>query len=193
MNIFMILFRDIARYFYGKLLYLFQRYSSIYKKNTYINSSSVSKDSQIGKYTYIGYNTAITRTTIGNYCSIASNVSIGMGEHDLDQISTNSIFYENQYEDLTKKDCSIGNDVWIGVDAIIRRWISIGNWAVIGANSFVNSDVPPYAIVAGSPAKVIRYRFTDAQITQIEDSQWWVHDKTEAKRIMEELTKGFHA
>lgn len=99
-----------------------------------------------------------------------------MWEHDLDGISTNSIFYKNAYEKLTEKDCIIGNDVWIGVDVIIRRWIHIGNGAVIGANSFVNTDIPPYAIAVWSPAKIIRYRFPDEKIAIIEATKWWEND-----------------
>ena len=74
------------------------------------------------------------------YVSIANNVTIGAGEHDLNKISTSSLFYDNAYDVLTEKDCIIGNDVWIGVDSIIRRGVTIGNGAIIGANSFVNQD-----------------------------------------------------
>lgn len=189
----MTLLRDIAGYFYRKLLFLFQRYTHIFQKSTYINSLYVSRDTKVGSYVYIGYNTSITRANIGNYCSIASNVSIGMGEHDLDGISTNSIFYENQYDELTKKDCIIWNDVWIGVDAIVRRGVTVGNGAVIGANSFVNKDIPPYAIVAWSPAKIIRYRFPDDQIALIEASKWWECPKDEAQKIFKELKNKIHA
>lgn len=150
-------------------------------------NSHIDSASKIENYTYIGYNCFITKTDIGRYCSIANNVSIGMGEHPLDRISTNSIFYENAKEELTKKECVIKNDVWIGVDSIIRRGVKIGNGAVIGANSFVNSDVPDYAIVAGSPAKIIRFRFNMEQQEIINKSRWWEQDKEEAKKIVKEL------
>lgn len=74
---------------------------------------------------------------------------------------------------MTKGDIKIGNDVWIGVDCIIKRGLTIGNGAVIGANSVVTKDVPPYAIVVGSPAKIIRYRFEQQKIDLIENSKWW--------------------
>lgn len=136
---------------------------------------------EIGNYCYIGRYCYLTKVKIGNYCSIANNVSIGQGEHDLNKISTNSIFYENAFEELTQNDCEIGNDVWIGVDSIIRRGLKIGNGAVIGANSVVTKDVPPYAIVAGSPAKIIRYRFEQQKIELIEKSKWWELNFKEAK------------
>src|ERR1700751_1019209 len=109
--------------------------------------SYVSKDSQIGAYTYIGFNTFISKSKIGRYCSIANNVSIGNGEHLLQNVSTSSLFYDNPYDVLTSGECEIGNDVWIGVGCTIRRGVKIGNGAVLGANAFVNKDVPPFAVV----------------------------------------------
>lgn len=151
--------------------------------------STVSQDSQIGKYTYIGYNCFVTKAQIGNYCSIANNVSIGQGEHDLNQISTSSYFYENAYEKLTEKSCMIGSDVWIGVDSIIRRGVKIGDGAVIGANSFVNEDVPDFAIVAGTPAKIIKFRFDEEKILKIKNSKWWNLNIEDARHQMKELSK----
>ncbi len=154
-----------------------------------MNSTFISSDSVVGDYTYIGFNCFITKAQIGRYCSIANNVSIGLGEHDLTEISTNSCFYENAYEKLTEKSCIIGHDVWIGVDCIVRRGVKIGHGAVIGANSFVNSDVPDFAIVAGSPAKIIKYRFDEEQISKILESNWWHFEIDAAKNIFKSLKK----
>lgn len=193
MNLFIILIKDTYVYISQRVKYMYLRWSSLYLRHTYIQSIFVSMDSVIGRYCYIGYNTSITRTTIWNYSSIANNVSIGMGEHELDGVSTNSLFYDNQYEKLTSSPCVIWNDVWIGVDSIIRRGVTVGNGAVIGANSFVNQDVPPYAIVAWSPAKLIRYRFSEEKIKTIESSLWWNHDPHQAKDIFSKITKESHA
>lgn len=155
---------------------------AIKRKNniTIMGSSFVSKDTEIGDYSYIGYNCFITKAEIGRYVSIANDVLIGQGEHDLSRISNNSIFYREPYQILTKHRCVIESDVWIGAGSIIRRGVTIGTGAVIGANSFVNKDIPPFAIAVGSPAKIIKYKFTKSQIELILDSQWWEKELTEA-------------
>jgi len=161
---------------------------TIIGKNSIINKhSELDADCKIGSRVYIGKSCYLTKVTIGNYCSIANNVSIGQGEHDLSKISTNSLFYNDAYHKLTKKICIIGHDVWIGVDAIILRDVKIGNGAVIGANSVVTKDVPAYAVVVGSPAKVIKYRFSDLKIKNIEKSKWWNYDLEVAKKIINKL------
>lgn len=152
-------------------------------------NAMIDDNCQIGSYTYVGFNTAITKAKVGRYVSIGSNVSIGMGEHDLSKISTSTIFYKTPYEDLTKGDCIIGHDVWIGVGAIIRRGVYIGNGAVVAANSFVNKDVPDFAIVAGSPAKIIKYRFDEEMQKKIAESQWWNYDKEQAQGIIDGLER----
>ncbi len=156
--------------------------------NTTIMEGSVTDHlTEIGKYCYIGRYCYLTKVKIGNYCSIANNVSIGQGEHNLSKISTNSIFYENSFEELTKDDCEIGNDVWIGVDSIIKRGVKIGNGAVVGSNSVVTKNIPAYAIVVGSPAKIIKYRFDREKIGLIENSKWWELDFDKAKNEFKKL------
>lgn len=142
-----------------------------------------------GKYTYVGFNCTITQSIIGNYCSIANNVSIGVGEHKIDRVSTSSLFYENAFETLTEKECVIGNDVWIGTNAVIRRGVRIGNGAIIGANAFVNKDVNDFEIVGGLPAKSLRMRFNPIAIQLINDSKWWDLDIKSAKAKIKELEK----
>ncbi len=147
---------------------------------SYIDSKSI-----IGNYTYIGRNCNITKAVIGNYCSIGNNVTIVPGEHDIYSISTSHALYDgNWYKKLTEKDCIIKNDVWIGADSIIRRGITVGNGAVIGANSFVNKDVPDFAVVAGNPAKIIKYRFDVDKCNKIAKSKWWNFKLDKAKTII---------
>ena len=147
--------------------------------------------STIGGYSYIGYFCHITRANIGRYVSIANNVSIGLGEHDLKKISTSSFFYRNPWETLTMGECDIGNDVWIGVDAVILRGVKVGNGAVIAANAVVTRDVPDFAVVAGVPAKIIKYRFSAAEQVEIIKSNWWQGDVKDAAILQKELEKKF--
>lgn len=149
----------------------------------------VSPDTSIGGNTYVGFNCHITRSMIGRYSSVADNVAIGPGEHAVSRVSTSSVFYDEPYDILTKGDCIIGPDVWIGNSCIIRRGVSIGVGAVIGANSFVNCDVPPFAIFAGSPARLIGYRFAPEIMEQIVRSKWWDLPVPEAKECMKEIEK----
>lgn len=157
------------------------------KHSTIMQNTEVDSSTRIGKYCYIGKNCSITKTNIGNYCSIANNVSIGPGSHDTSRISTSALFYEDSYGELTSKDCTIENDVWIGVNAIILRGVLIGNGAVVGANSVVTKNIPPFAIVVGSPATIIRYRFNKSRIDRILKSKWWDLDLKMAKREFDKL------
>ena len=127
---------------------------------------------------------------IGNYCTIGDNVYIGQGEHNYRQIALSGQLYDfNSYEKYTQKDCIIDNDVWIGVGAIILRGVTIGDGAVIGANSVVTKDIPPYAIAVGSPAKVIKYRFSEEEIKKLLEVKWWEYDMEEARKIVAKLEK----
>jgi acetyltransferase-like isoleucine patch superfamily enzyme len=155
--------------------------------------SRIDQFCDIGSYSYIGFGCHISRATIGPYASIANNVSIGPGEHGLSQISTSAHFAAHAFDELTAKPLTLEADVWIGVDSIIRRGIRVGTGAVIGANSFVAHDVPAFAVVAGSPARLIRYRFTESQRARILESKWWESDPADAKRIIQQLQKVLYA
>lgn len=143
-----------------------------------IQSKCKVRYSAIDKYTYIGTNASVVHAKIGSFCSIAAGVAIGGGGHNMDAVSTSPIFSEGinifgkniaNINYLPYKKTTIGNDVWIANRAIVLQGVNIGNGAVVGAGSVVTKDVPPYAIVAGNPAKVIRYRFSNDVIQSLQE------------------------
>ena len=142
------------------------------------------RNTHIGKYTYVGPNGCYNDTCIGNYCSLSVGVQIGGMEHSYWEVSTSTRLSNSC---IKGKLTSIGHDVWIGADSIIKQGVTIGNGAVIGANSFVNKDVPPYAIVFGTPAKVFKYRFNEETIKTIEKSKYWDYQPEKAKEIISKL------
>ena len=161
-------------------------------ENTKIGKyTMIDKYSIIGNYTYIGKNCDITKSQIGNYCSIGNYVVIGPGKHDIYKISTSSLFYNNGYNELTKKECIIGNDVWIGTHSVILRGVKIGNGVVVGANSVVTKDIPDFAVVVGSPARIIKYRFNNKKANLIQKTKWYEKDLYEAKKIIFKIEKEF--
>ncbi|SUJ07387.1 Streptogramin A acetyltransferase [Shewanella putrefaciens] len=152
-----------------------------------LKGCSIDAGSVIGKECFINTNTIVTKAEIGAYCSIGSNVVIGPGEHDLNKISTSGRFYDNAYSELTEKPCKIGRDVWIGTYAIIMRGVTVGDGAVIGANSVVTKNVPDFAVVAGVPAKILKYRFDEKTQNIIKDSNWWDLNLKDAKQLIRKL------
>lgn len=134
-------------------------------------------------------------TVFGNYCSIAPNVYVFNGNHPLAFFSQHPIFYNPKIgfvneEQIPRTKLIIGHDVWIGANAIILPSVSrIGNGAVIGAGTVVTRDVKPYEVVAGNPARHIRYRFTPIVIDRIEKSLWWLLTKDELQKATPSLCK----
>lgn len=121
------------------------------------------------------------RINIGKYCSIAENVTIfGGGEHRTDWVTTFPISIafnlEGAWQDgipATKGQTFIGNDVWIGYGSTILSGVTIGDGVVVGACSVVSRDVPPYAIIAGNPAEVVRMRFSKKVVDDLMKIKWW--------------------
>ena len=139
---------------------------------------------------------------IGRYCSIAcgSKFLFTSGNHALASLSTYTfpIFYEEWGLDAkdicaawdNKGDIIVGNDVWIGFEAVILSGVTIGDGAIIGARAVVTKDVPPYTIVGGVPAKPIRKRFDDRTIEKLLSLRWWDCDETIVKKAIPAIRSG---
>ena len=140
-------------------------------------------NSSVHEFTYVGVGTEIINTQIGKFCSIANNCRIGLASHTVDYLSTSPIFTEKNNgvgiswikHSVFRQNFNIkiGNDVWIGYGVIILGNVTIGDGAIIGAGAIVTKDVPPYAIVVGCPAKIVRYRFSAEIIQKLQRIEWW--------------------
>ena len=149
--------------------------------------------SEIGDYTYISVNSYISYTKIGKFCSIGPNVLCGWGIHPVHFISTSPMFYSvskqngfalaNRNKVEERKQIVIGNDVFIGANVTILDGVTIGHGAVIGAGATVTKDIPSYAVAAGVPAKVIKYRFSQEQIKALLEIKWWDFEYSELQSI----------
>lgn len=166
-------------------------FGKIGKNNFFDWSVYINEDATIGNNNYFGPYVMVNNAIIGNYCSIAPSVKIGQGKHSIEFYTT--------YQKLSKKminfslnttPTKIGNDVWIGANAIIMQDVTIGDGAVIGANAVVTKNIDDYAIAIGVPARTIKYRFTKDQIENIKKSKWFELEFDEAIEELEKLKGG---
>jgi len=150
--------------------------------NCIIKGVNFEGEIKVGNYTTLwGPNINLNgRIEIGSFCSLANNVSFFENEHNYKKITTyyifRNLFGENENERISKGIIKLGCDVWVGSSVIILSGVSVGHGVVIAANSVVISDLPPYSICAGSPAKVIKFRFEDRVINRLLEIKWWEWD-----------------
>lgn len=161
---------------------------------TYVRPTVTKPNIIVGEFTYFSdedFESHVThhydfngdKLIIGKFCQIAAGVNFIMNgaNHQMNAVSTFPFYIFNGWrqevppisEMPLKGDTVVGNDVWIGQNATILPGVNIGDGAIIGANSTVGSDVEPYAIVAGNPARFIRKRFDDELIEVLEKVKWW--------------------
>ena len=152
----------------------------------------------IGDYTYgapMVLEPHCANLSIGRFCSIASNVTIVLGGHNHRFVSTypfTSLRRDWDYapdvnDHVSRGDVAIGNDVWVGDGAYIQSGVTVGDGSIIGSNSVVTRDVPPYAIVAGSPAQVRSYRFAEPIIARLLQVRWWDWPKARIDRTLGQI------
>ena len=136
---------------------------------------------------------------IGNYCSFANELYVATANHPMNLFTTHPVAYCQAYgalpeaQDIVSQGLTIGHGVWIGQRVLIMAGCrKIANGAIIGGGAVVTHDVPPYAVVAGNPAKIIRYRYDEGTIRKLEETKWWLKDKESLKKewkILNEIIK----
>ena len=140
-------------------------------------------ESMIDNHTFIQKESIVCKATVGKFCSIAMRVTVGLGQHPTDYVSSHPAFY-SKTQPLAKTFCDkdifmpfrkteIGHDVWIGQNAMVMDGVRIDTGAIVAAGAVVTKDVPAYAIVAGVPATVIKYRFDEVTRERILKTKWW--------------------
>lgn len=137
----------------------------------------------MGRKSYTGPFDMLFHAAIGSFTSISYGVTIGPPEHDYHKTTCHPFIYDSYYGIADKEAClrndkfdkniTIGNDVWIGANVTILRGVNIGDGVVVGANALVNKNAPPYAVIAGCPAKIIGFRFPPEVIEKLLKIQWW--------------------
>ncbi len=157
----------------------------------------------VGEYTYgvpaIRWWGEKAGLRIGKYCSIAKNVTIFLGgNHRVDWITTYpfSVFHPwkartgPREHPHTRGDVVVGNDVWLGEGCLILSGVTIGDGAVVAGRAVVTRDVPPYAIVAGNPARLVKHRFSEEQVQALLDIAWWKWDPSRIAEHLDVLLSG---
>jgi acetyltransferase-like isoleucine patch superfamily enzyme len=177
------------------------RHSELLGKNL-IGRRSVVHATTLGEYSYVGDDCRIINVAIGTFSSLGSGIKTAFGRHPYQFLSQHPATYSlraemtplaraqlfDQEHVLTEdgRFVSIGHDVWIGDDVKIFDGVTIGHGAVIGTGSLVTRSVPAYAIVRGSPAAVVRFRFPENDIATLLELQWWRWDRALLARAVNE-------
>jgi acetyltransferase-like isoleucine patch superfamily enzyme len=166
--------------------------NSIIHPTSKVESGSSLYHSTLERYSFCGYDCDFYFANIGSFTSIANQVVIGGARHPMEWAGMSPVFYLGR-DSISKKFSeypleappvtAIGHDVWIGRSAIVLPGTRVGNGAVVGAGAVVTKDVPPYAIVAGNPARLIRFRFDDHIIASLESTRWWEFDEVALLRV----------
>jgi len=149
---------------------------------------------KIGDWSYINSGTIVASGIIGRFCSIGSCCQIGMADHPTQFLSTSpklygplNVFGDGPHWEHYAAPPEIGSDVWVGAQVFIRQGVTVGHGAILGAGAVVTRDIPPYAIAAGVPARVLRYRFSPHTIERLLKQRWWEMPVSELRSFREDF------
>jgi acetyltransferase-like isoleucine patch superfamily enzyme len=164
----------------------------------YFGDHNLFRRSSIGRYSAFGSRCQVIDATIGGFCSFGDNIIVNAGTHPQAWLSTH-LFQCNARAWQWSRDyvsagvstrnttwrnsASVGNDVWVCNNVVIATGVTIGDGAIIAANSAVTSDVPPYALAGGSPAVIKKYRFDESTIRRLLATRWWDRPMSELARL----------
>lgn len=151
---------------------------------TEIGARTSVAETEFGDYSYVVHDSQIIYATIGKFCSIASHTRINPGNHPLQRVALSHVTYRASAYGLGPDEAgffdwrrqfrvTFGHDVWIGHGAIVLPGVSIGTGAAVGAGAVVTKDVPPFAIMVGNPARILRFRFPEAVRESLHRIAWW--------------------
>lgn len=176
--------------------------SLVYERPVFLHDARRLENCSIGAFSLIkGRGTTIAyRATIGRFSQIAESVVLGPSEQPVDWFSCHPFAFTRRdeqpnlyefseferlapdgtetahYTSTVRQETFVGHDVWIGANAVVLRGVRIGDGAIVSPGSVVTQDVPPYAIVAGTPARMVRMRFDDDVVGRLLKLQWWLYD-----------------
>ena len=175
-----------VRYRFGAIRCHWSAYvdrASLLHGRNFVGDRTTILNSELGPYSYVNSACIISNCKVGAYSCIGREVLVGLGAHPTNRLAVHRMFYSKEIaiwrhmfvradfeEHLSVK---IGSDVWVGARSMVLDGVEIGDGAIIAAGSLVTKDVPPFSIVAGAPARVIRQRFGDETIRKIQKDPWW--------------------